>query len=130
MLPHVTTFYRPLEWLDFFFNHSNIRYTSILAICQISACIFYMLLPHERRVFLNIWSMSFGFWSADNLGYGLATPSENFLRNLYWQLAIYGLSLDVSSGVWLHNICNIIIRHHLHTSAQSARALAFQKSRI
>jgi hypothetical protein len=108
----------------------NIRYASTLAICQISVCIFYMLLPHEARVCLNTPSISFVFFSAMiyyNLPYGLATSSEH---NLRWQLAIYGLPQDVSNGIWLHNICSIIIHHHFHTNAESSHALAFQKSRI
>ncbi len=108
----------------------NIRCASILAICKISVYIFYMLLPHETRVCLNIQSISFVFFSAIiyyNLGCGLARASE---RGLRWQLAIYDVSWGVSSGISLHNICSIIIHHHFDTKAESFHALAFQKSRI
>jgi hypothetical protein len=89
-----------------------------------------MLLPHEARVCLNTRSISFVFFSAivyHNLCYGLATTS---VHNLRGQPAIYDLSRDVSSGISLHNICSIIIHHHSYTNAESAHALAFQKSRI
>jgi len=89
-----------------------------------------MSLPHEPRVWSNIWSISFVFFSAIiyyNLRYRFATTSEHKLR---WQLAIYDLSLDVSSGISLHNICSTIIHHHFHTNPESSHALAFQKSRI
>lgn len=108
----------------------NIRCASTLAICQISVCIFYMLLPHEARVCLNTPSISFVFFSAViyyNSRYGLATSSEHNLRR---QLAIYAFPQDVSNGIWLHNICSIIIHHHFHTNAESSHALAFHKSRI
>jgi hypothetical protein len=89
-----------------------------------------MLLPHEERVCLSIRNISFVFFLAIiyyNLRYGFATTFEH---NLAWQLAIYVLFGNVSSGISLHNICSIIIHHDFHTNAESAHALAFQKSRI